>query len=589
MKTPLEFYKNQINVLEKEADKHQRTSVFFSILRFFIFLVTCFSVYYYFGEFPTIIICAFLGILFFIFIVIKQLKVKRLHKITIEKLRINKLEIEVLNGNFYQLPTGKEFSDSLHFYSNDIDLFGKGSFFQYINRTSTIKGKQVLANIITENTTELIIEKQEVVKELSKKVAFRQHFAALAGIEKGATDDYNISDWIQNYTLTLPKYISKIQLLFSTISIILIVSVSLKLMAFNWLVIWFFLGLFTTAKFVKKTNTIYTETNLAKATFKQYHPLLHEIETAFFRSKILKEKQQTINSNTQKASAIFKKFSRILDNFDQRNNIIIAITGNGLFLTDIYHSHKVEKWLLSHKNTVKEWFEVVAFFDAQNSLANLYFNKPSYTFPIISSEKNSVSAEKLGHPLLNNSKRIDNNFTIQKGHFFIITGANMAGKSTFLRTVSLAIVMANCGLPVCAKSFYYHPTKLITSMRTSDSLSEDTSYFYSELKRLKFIVNTIKNEDFFIILDEILKGTNSKDKAIGSKKFVEKLNTSKSTGIIATHDVSLCDLEKDFSTIKNYYFDAEINNNELHFDYILKDGICKNMNASFLLEKMEII
>ncbi|MFT5214567.1 MAG: DNA mismatch repair ATPase MutS, partial [Patiriisocius sp.] len=195
----------------------------------------------------------------------------------------------------------------------------------------------------------------------------------------------------------------------------------------------------------------------------------------------------------------------------------------------------------------------------------------------------------LGHPLLKNENRIDNNFTINKEEFFIVTGANMAGKSTFLRTISLSIVMANCGLPVCATSFKYAPIKLITSMRTTDSLTEDESYFYSELKRLKFIVEEIKDTDYFIILDEILKGTNSKDKAIGSKKFVEKLSNSKSTGIIATHDVSLCALENEFAAVKNYYFDAEIIDNELHFDYTLKNGVCKNMNASFLLEKMEIV
>ena len=126
-------------------------------------------------------------------------------------------------------------------------------------------------------------------------------------------------------------------------------------------------------------------------------------------------------------------------------------------------------------------------------------------------------------------------------------------------------------------------------MRTTDSLADDESYFFSELKRLKFIVEEIKSESYFIILDEILKGTNSTDKAIGSKKFVQKLVASNSTGIIATHDLSLCEIEKELSEIENYYFDAEIINNELHFDYKLKDGICKNMNASFLLKKMEIV
>ena len=148
--------------------------------------------------------------------------------------------------------------------------------------------------------------------------------------------------------------------------------------------------------------------------------------------------------------------------------------------------------------------------------------------------------------------------------------------------------MANMGLPVCAKKFEYTPIKLITSMRTSDSLAKKESYFYSELKRLKFIVDKIELKNHFIILDEILKGTNSKDKAIGSKKFVERLVKSQSTGIIATHDVSLCELEKDFSEIENYFFDAQIIEDELHFDYTLKKGVCNNMNASFLLSKMKI-
>ena len=165
----------------------------------------------------------------------------------------------------------------------------------------------------------------------------------------------------------------------------------------------------------------------------------------------------------------------------------------------------------------------------------------------------------------------------------------MAGKSTFLRTISLSIVMANIGLPVCAKKFEYSPIKLITSMRTSDSLADDESYFFSELKRLKFIVDTIKDDDYFIVLDEILKGTNSKDKAIGSKKFIKKLVDSGSTGIIATHDLSLCEIEEELKQVNNFYFDAEIKNNDLHFDFKLKKGVCKNMNASFLLKKMEIV
>ena len=253
------------------------------------------------------------------------------------------------------------------------------------------------------------------------------------------------------------------------------------------------------------------------------------------------------------------------------------------------NSYHIEQWISQYASKVEDWFQVVSFFDAFNSLGNFAFNHLDFVFPEIMKNGAVINATKLGHPLLPKTKRIDSDVLIENEQFFIVTGANMAGKSTFLRTVSLHIVMANTGLPVCAKSSKYMPVKLITSMRTSDSLTDESSYFFSELKRLKYIVDAIKKEPYFIVLDEILKGTNSTDKAIGSKKFVEKLVASNATGIIATHDLSLCEIEKELIEVKNYYFDAEIINDELHFDYTLKEGVCKNMNASFLLKKMDIV
>jgi len=589
MKNPLDFYSQQKSELEIEATQLKRKSVNLSVFRFAIFLTTCFLIYLTFGSYPDVFIIAFLGILLFGFLVVKHVNLQRKRAIVNSKININKTELEVLNRNFHHLDSGDEFVNPTHYYSNDIDLFGAGSFFQYTNRTVTIEGKKLLATAFTENKIDEIVEKQNTIKELATKVKWRQHFAALASLITTKDTAGFITDWIHNYTPVFSKYLAKIQILFSLISLTLIVLVSFGIVPFSILLIWFFIGLFVTGRFLKKTNNLYTETDKVRETFKQYHVLLNEIENESFSSKVLKEKQKIISSETKKASLIFKEFSRILDAFDQRNNILIAVVGNGLFLTEVFNACKVEKWISNYQHTVEKWFSVVAFFDAQNSLANFHFNHTAFVFPEITDQKGIIKSKNLGHPLLKFDKRIDNDFTIDKEQFFIVTGANMAGKSTFLRTISLSIVMANCGLPVCAESFKYSPIKLITSMRTTDSLTEDESYFYSELKRLKFIVNQIKTTDYFIILDEILKGTNSKDKAVGSKKFVEKLTKSKSTGIIATHDVSLCELENEFTDIKNYYFDAEIIEDELHFDYTLKNGICKNMNASFLLQKMEIV
>ncbi|RLD78830.1 MAG: DNA mismatch repair protein MutS, partial [Bacteroidetes bacterium] len=400
-------------------------------------------------------------------------------------------------------------------------------------------------------------------------------------------------NWIHNYKPVFPKHASFLPNLFSIISLIIIILVSFDLIAGQLLVVWFFIGLGVSGIFLKRINVLYTDSSKAKDTFKQYHKLLNEIENCDLSSDILIKKQRSIQTESQKASVIFAKFSKILDALDQRNNLVIAILGNAFLLRDLQQVNKIEKWIELYTDKVETWFEVISFFDAENSLANVTFNHPEFSFPKINSDNKIITAKNLGHPLLKVSQRIDNNFTIDNQQFFIITGANMAGKSTFLRTVSLSIVMANIGLPVCAESFEYTPIKLITSMRTSDSLADDESYFFSELKRLKFIVDKINpalsGEKYFIILDEILKGTNSTDKAIGSKKFVQKLVTSKSTGIIATHDLSLCEIENDLTQIMNYYFDAEIIDNELFFDYKLKNGICKNMNASFLLKKMEIV
>ena len=589
MEKSFDFYSKVKSELEKEATQLKRKSINLSVLRFGVFLTTCVLIYLTFGSYPAVFIISFLGVLLFVFLVIKHLNLQRSRAIVDSKININRIELEVLNRNFHQLDSGEEYVNHNHYYSNDIDLFGIGSFFQYTNRTVTFEGKKMLANLFTENRIDGILEKQNTIKELSTKVKWRQHFSALASlITKKETSGF-ITDWIHNYMPVLSKYLSKIQFLFSIISLTLIGLVSFGIIPFSILLIWFFIGLFVTGIFLKKTSNLYSDTDKVRETFKQYHVLLNEIENENFSSIVLKEKQKIISSETKKASLIFKEFSRILDAFDQRNNILIAVVGNGLFLTEINSACKIEKWISKYKHTVEKWFSVVAFFDAQNSLANFHFNHTAFVFPEIIVEKGIIKSTKLGHPLLKMDKRIDNNFTIDKEQFFIVTGANMAGKSTFLRTISLSIVMANCGLPVCAESFKYSPIKLITSMRTTDSLTEDESYFYSELKRLKFIVDEIKTTDYFIILDEILKGTNSKDKAIGSKKFVEKLTKSKSTGIIATHDVSLCELENEFLDIKNYFFDAEILDDELHFDYTLKNGICKNMNASFLLNKMEII
>ncbi|PKP28971.1 MAG: DNA mismatch repair protein MutS [Bacteroidetes bacterium HGW-Bacteroidetes-18] len=589
MQHPLEFYTTKKERFEQELKILKRQLALSSSLRLLVFLAAVAGIYFFFGDAKVMIYIVVIAAILFVYLLNKHSKLQHKNDLNKALLEINNTEIKVLNRDYFSLNSGTEFINPTHPFSYDIDLFGKGSFFQYANRTVTNEGRQEFVDLLTNNDILNIENKQQSIKELSKKPKWRQQFSALASLVKVEHPAKEIVNWIRNYKSVFPKILSFLPTLFSIISLVLIVLIAMQIIADQILLIWIFVGLGISGIYYNKVNELYKEASNAKDTFKQYHKLLNEIETASFDSQILKEKQLEIQTESQKASVIFAKFSKILDAFDQRNNLIIAFFGNAFLLRDLKLTHNLEKWMESYKTKVADWIHVIAFFDAQNSLANFAFNHPNYVFPEIAHHKNVIAAQNLGHPLLKVLLRVDNDFSIENQQFFIVTGANMAGKSTFLRTVSLAIVMGNMGLPVCATEFKYSPIKLITSMRTSDSLTDNESYFFSELKRLKFIVDEIKNEDYFIILDEILKGTNSTDKAIGSKKFVHKLVSSKATGIIATHDLSLCEIEKEMLEVQNYYFDAEIINDELFFDYKLKEGICKNMNASFLLKKMEII
>ena len=589
MSEPLTFYQQEKKRFEEQRDLLRKKIHIFSILRLGLFLLTFLAVYYAYPNKQLLAVVFISSIVGFVFLVLRYQSLVAARKLCEQLIRINEIEIDALNGEYSSLPEGAEFIDSKHFYSNDIDLFGKGSFFQYMNRTATTAGRSALAALLLENDPYQIVSRQEVIKELSEKVNWRQRFMALAKMVRVEVDHTTIISWIHGYKSFLPSIMTYLPFVFTSASILFTVLLIFNLVSVFLLVIWFFIGLFITFPYFQRINHLYLDAGLIKDTFKQYHSLLQEIETLPIKSTLALNEQDKIKSSKKKASSIFKEFSKILDAFDQRNNMLFGILGNGFFLWDIRQTSKIDAWVKTYQFQVENWFEVIAYFDAQISLSNYAYNHRDHDYPEIIQNDFVIDAVGLGHPLLDKKIRIDNDFSIQKKDFHITTGANMAGKSTFLRTISLGLVMANIGLPVCAKKMRYSPIKLITSMRTSDSLAEESSYFYAEIMRLKFIVEQMEQEKYFIILDEILKGTNSKDKAIGSRKFVEKLVKSGSTGIIATHDLSLCDIEKIYPQIHNQYFDAKIKNEELFFDYKLKDGICTNMNASFLLKKMDII
>ncbi|WP_224484985.1 MutS-related protein [Robertkochia aurantiaca] len=588
MQIPAEYYQQRLEHYKKQRQTVGRALRYTSVLRLFVFAGTAIFVYYFFDLPAFWIPGAVVGLGIFLYLVKRYQSQKYERDKTDHLIRINETELQVLQKNFHHLDAGEEFIDPSHDFSHDIDLFGKASFFQYLNRTATLSGRSGLAELLLKNDPSGIADRQEAIKELSEKSDWRQEFQATALMVENKEQLKAVLERIKSFSPSLPGNLKWLPLVFSIASIVMLSLAISSVLPASYVVYWFIFGILISGSFFRRITALSLRVSAAQEIFAQYYKLLNLIEETGFQAEKLTVMKAKLNASDP-AGILLKKLSRYIDALDQRNNLLVGIIGNAFFQMDLYNGYRIESWLSQHQKEILNWFEAVSEFDTYSSFGNFAFNHQHYHFPELTGEPITLSASTLGHPLIAEAKMIMNDIEIQRGEFFVITGANMAGKSTFLRTVSLSIVMANTGLPVFASSFSYNPIRLITSMRTSDSLSDEASYFFAELKRLKRIREKLKDQDYFVILDEILKGTNSKDKAIGSRKFVEYLSDTHSTGIIATHDLSLCEIEKDREEVKNYFFDATIKNDELSFDYKLRKGICTNMNASFLLSKMGIV
>ena len=584
------WYQNQIKDCQGELKILKRKSLFLSITRLVVFLTTAVLAYWFFGNTAAFMGMLAISIVLFLVLLSYYTNTKAKYQYWSKKKEILDLECAFLYDHKQPFANGEKYIDPQHYFASDIDLFGPFSLFQYLNRTKIAEGEKWLAEALLSNTIENVKGKQEAINELSESAEWRLNFTSKAALVDQKIKHQVVFDWLESYQAFIPKLIKYLAYVLVFANAILFGLYAFDFITIYPIVVSFFVGLLISTRYVKRINRSSMHLSELKDVFTHYAGLLSDIETKEFNSDFCQNKKQLLGEKNDRASAKIGTFSKFLSALDQRNNILFAVLGNGFLLWDCQQVYKIERWIVSNRHNVQNWFDTIAWFDAQNSLANFRFNNPSFIYPEIQTgEKAVVQAEGLGHFFIDSNKRVTNDFRIDKQHFTIITGANMAGKSTFLRTVAISIVCANVGLPVCAKSFLYKPIKLVTSMRNTDSLHDESSYFFAELSRLKMIVDAVQSEAYFVILDEILKGTNSKDKEEGSTKLMKKLSITKATGLIATHDLGLCNIEKTISTINNQYFDAEIVNDELYFDYKLKNGVCQNMNASFLLHKMQIV
>jgi len=614
-KNESDIYNKRIKQFENSLKKLKNKNKTISFIRLAIFIITILLSFYlknYGVNYILINIIIFLIPFLFLIKVNSNLlsKIKHIE----ELIRINYNEIEGLKGNNSVFQNGKEYTNSNHPYSYDLDIFGKNSIYQLINRTTTKGGADKLSNWLKHPLLEKtkIVDRQKSVKELSTEIDWRQNFNATGNNVLEIEDDSKINtSWFQknkkNYSndaffnkeilewVKEPfkflnyKILPYILIILPFISIVLfglLILGEIQIMSF---IIYGFFLLFIVGNYVKYINLVHNRVAKKVKILDKYEKLLVLIENKNFKTDSFVSLKSKLNKN--KASSEIKKLKSLLRALDNRLNILFAFISNAYLLWDMQVVYRLEKWRKQNIDNLEIWLEVIYEFDAISSFATFSYNNKNYCIPEVSTYDFYLNYKEAGHLLINPDKLVNNNYSISNlGSFDIITGANMAGKSTFLRTVGVNLVLAMAGSVVCAKSFEFTPIHLHTSIRTSDSIQESESYFFAELKRLKSIIDRLNNnEKLFIIIDEMLRGTNSKDKHHGSEALTSQLIKLKASGLIATHDIALGKLKDIFpKNIRNYRFEVEIKNNELDFDYKIKTGVSQNLNATFLMKKMGI-
>lgn len=565
-------------------------------LRLILFAAGIAGIIYFWDE-GRLVIGGIAAITFIPFILLVKLHNRLFHQKDYleKKIEINRQELQALTYDTSAFDNGEEFINPSHLYTYDLDVFGEHSLFQYINRTATQPGKKRLAewmNMHLKSKAE-IEKRQEAVRELAPELEMRQHFRVLGLLHKGKTaDEEEIRNWASSPEYYRKKwYFRTLAILIPTANAVCIGLAIAGIISFTtWGIVFASIGLFSSSfsKGISRMQSVYGKKMLILTT---YARLIYIIEEKKMRCSALKEIKELVGGEKQTASQAVKRLTELMNALDQRNNMLMQFVLNGLFFWELRQVMKIEAWKENYVAHLPDWLEAIGEIDAYCSLACFAYNHPGYVFPEIASKPFCVEAEALGHPLMNRNKCVRNDIRIAKRPFFIIiTGANMAGKSTYLRTIGVSYLLACIGAPVWAEKMKLYPAQLVTSLRTTDSLADNESYFFAELKRLKPIIDKLNSgEELFIILDEILKGTNSMDKQKGSFALIKQFMALQANGIIATHDLLLGSLIDLFpKDIHNYCFEADITNNELTFSYKLRDGIAQNMNACFLMKKMGI-
>ena len=593
---PENHYTERLSLTEGQLQQVKKQIFRISMLRLALFIAGIAGLYFFFNQTTLLIICICLTFLP-LFILVKIHNRFFIRKEWLEtQARIIQEELQALSGDYSSFEDGKEYVNPEHPYSFDLDIFGRRSLFQSINRTCTFFGKNRLAkwlqNHLHEKTS--IEKRQEMVREISEHTLFREQFRVAGLVHHGqSSDGEKIQAWSQSPAQYLHAgWVKAFIWGVPVINSLLLITSLAGWTSFSWLGLSFGIFLVLSFGIIKRATYIQETYGKQLKSLNGYARLIALAKAENWKSAGMQELMERFNLNGQSPIQALQQLSKELDRLDLRNNQFLYVLLEGSIFFHLQEIVRIERWKARYGQHISKWLETVGELDALCSLGTFAYNHPQYTYPELTEKPFCFLATQMGHPLMPASQCVKNDATIPSRPFFlIITGANMAGKSTYLRTIGVNYLLACIGAPVCCERLKLYPNQLITSLRTSDSLSDNESYFFAELKRLKRIIDLLnQGQQLFIILDEILKGTNSMDKQKGSFDLIRQFMQLKANGIIATHDLLLGSLIKQFpEEIRNYCFEADIKENELTFSYKLREGVAQNMNACFLMKKMGII
>ena len=590
------YYQEKLNNARHGSEQTKKKILHISLLRIIIFIAGFIALCYGYDQGGMIIGGILLATLI-PFLLLVKLHNRLFHQKDWYETSIHHYQAELasLENDNSAYDGGKEWIDASHPFSLDLDIFGEKSLFQFLNRTCTPFGKETLSRWLRQplDKKEAIETRQQAIKELSRYNDFRETFRITGCLNKNDETTMNdLRKWIASPSIFLQKRSNQwICRAVPITNIILFVLGMMNVISMSWFGLVFCSFAIASSKLIRRITRIQESNNKTLKMLSTYVRLIELTDKQSVESPLLIALKKEFENHGKKAPQILGILAKELDRLDLRNNLILYALLEGSMFWQLRQMLRIERWKEEYGAHLLQWLEALGRLDALCALGTFAFNHPEYTYPNLTDEPFVFQAKDMGHPLMPRQQCVVNDADIpQRPYFLIITGANMAGKSTYLRTIGCNYILACIGAPVCCSSLEIYPAHLMTSLRTSDSLASNESYFFAELKRLQQILERLKNgEEMFIILDEILKGTNSMDKQKGSLALVKQLLQLKANGIIATHDLLLGELKQHFTDeISNYCFEADIQNDELTFSYKLKRGVAQNMNACFLMQKMGI-